>query len=139
MISKLLQSDLDEALSNLDITKRSLDNYKDRLEEATRKAEDRLSRIKELEGNAVQQEESFRKEVNAQKRLSELFGKQTKTARARVMDLEKAVEQEHERTSIELGQMRAALDSERAEHESALAKINQLEQDVERLEADVSA
>ena len=134
-----LRSELDEALSTVDISQRSLDTYKDRLEEANRKAEDRLAKIKELEGNAAQQEENFRKEVNAQRRLAELYGKQTQTARARVMDLEKVVEQEHERNSVELGQLQAALDTERAENDKSLHKIQELEREVERLEADVSA
>ena len=133
-----LQRELDEALSSVDITQRNSDNLKQRFDEISKKAEDALARVQDLQNKAVLQEENFRNEMHSQQRLAELFEQSTKSARARVADLERLLEQEHERESVEIGQARAAAETERAEKDAAITRVSQLEVHVERLEADLS-
>ena len=134
-----LNSDLEEALSNVDMLKRSNETLKERYEEIGKKAEDRLNKIKELQSNAVSQEENFRQEISSQKRLAELYQKAMSTSKARVAEVEKIMEQENQRINIELGQAHAEVETERNEREAAEKRISELEVEIERLESEISA
>lgn len=137
--SAALQRELDDALSSVDMTQRNFDNLKQRFDEVSKKAEDALIKVQDLQNKAVSQEESFRNEMHSQQRLAELFEQSTKSARARVAELERLLEEDHVHESAEIGRARAQAETERAEKESAESRVAQLEVQVERLEADLSA
>lgn len=134
-----LNSELEEALSNVEILKRSVDSLKERLEDVSKKAEDRLSKIRDLQSHSASQEEGFRQEIHAQKRLAEVLQKSVNTSKARVAEVEKIMDQETERMATEIGQAHAAMETERSEREAAEKRIAELEVEVERLEAEISA
>ena len=134
-----LNSELEEALSNVEILRRSADSLKERLEDVSKKAEDRLSKIRDLQSHSAGQEESFRQEIHSQKRLAEVLQKSVNTSKARVAEVEKIMDQETERMGTEIGQAHAAMETERSEREAAEKRIAELEVEVERLEAEISA
>lgn len=133
-----LQRELDDALTSVDSTKRNMDSLKTRFDEVSKKAQDALAKIQELQNQALQREESFGNEMNSQQRLAELFEKSAKSAKARVAELELLLEQEHDRESAEIGRSRAEAETERAEKEAAESRVAELEVQVERLEAELS-
>lgn len=134
-----LQHELEDALSSADMAKRSGENMKQRYEEVSKKAEDALQKIKDLQEKSITQEESFRAEMSSQQRLAQLWEQTAKQHRARVTLVEQLLEEEREKESIEIGQARAEAETERVEKEAAEAKVAELEVQVERLEADLSA
>lgn len=134
-----LNSELDEALSNVEMLKRSNDSLKERFEEVSKKAEDHLNKTKDLQSNAVNQEESFKQEIGSQKRLAELYEKAMNTSKARVTEVERIMEQENERINIELGHAHAEAETERGEKTEAENRVAELEVEVERLEAELAA
>ena len=134
-----LQRELEDALSSADMAKRNSETMKQRYEEVSRKAEDALQKIKTLQEKSIHQEEAFRAEMSSQQRLAQLWEEASKGARTRVAQLEQLLEEEREKESIEIGQARAEAETERVEREAAETKIAELEVQVERLEADLSA
>lgn len=122
----------------MDSTKHNIDNLKQRFEDVSKKAQDALAKVQDLQNQALQREESFSNEMNSQQRLAELFEQSTKSARARVAELEQLLEQEHERESVEVGRARAEAETERAERIAAESRVAELEIQVERLEAELS-
>lgn len=133
-----LQRELDDALTSVDSTTRNIDSLKTRFDEVSKKAQDALVKIQELQNQALQREESFGNEMNSQQRLAELFEKSAGSAKARVAELELLLEQEHERESAEIGRSRAEAETERAEREAAETRVAELEVQAERLEAELS-
>jgi nucleoprotein TPR len=134
-----LNSELEEAHSNADMLRRSVDSLKERYEDVSKKAEERLAKIKDLQSSAAAQEESFKQEINSQKRLAELYEKAMHTAKARVAEVEKIMEQELERFNVEIGHANSQVETERADKEEAEKRVAELEVEVERLEGELQA
>ncbi|TGZ78735.1 hypothetical protein EX30DRAFT_383470 [Ascodesmis nigricans] len=134
-----LQAEIEEAVSKENVTQKTLEGLRERFEEVTRKAEERLGKINQLQDSATQQEESFRQEINTQQRLAELYQRQHQTAKARISQLEKAADDEHRRHSAELGRLKAALQTNEAEIAKLVKEIQEKEVEVERLETELSA
>jgi len=134
-----LQREYEDALSTAEMAKRSVENIKQRYEEVSKKLEDALQKIKDLQEKSVTQEEAFRAEMSSQKRLAQLYEQNAKQHRDRVAQVEQILEEEREKESIGIGEARAEAETERVEKEAAEAKVAELEVQVERLEADLSA
>ncbi|KAL7276007.1 Protein mlp1 [Rhizina undulata] len=132
-----LQRELDDALSQVDRIQRSYDNLKQRFDEVSKKAKDTSAKVRDLQDKAVSQEEAFKNEMSSQQRLTQLYEQSAKTSKDRVLELERLREEEHENLSAEVGQIRAEMDTERAEREAAENRVTELELTVERLEADL--
>lgn len=134
-----LQLELDNTLSKVDMTQRNLEGLKQRYEDISKRAEDRLTQIKDLQSKLVSQEENFKNEMSSQVRLAQLFEQSSKSAKVRVAELEHQLDQEQQRESVEIGRLRAELETDRTEREAAEAKVAELEVQVERLEADLAS
>lgn len=134
-----LQGELDEAIQNHNLALKSLEDLRGRFEEATRKSEERLQKINQLQDSAGQQEESFRQEINAQKRLAELYERQVKTSKARIAELEKIMDQEHQRHSDELGKLKATLETTEKELARVEQDCQEKEVEIERIQGDLVA
>lgn len=134
-----LQAEVEEAVSKENLTQKTLEGLRERFEEVTRKAEERLGKINQLQDAATQQEESFRQEVNTQQRLAELYQRQHQTAKARISQLEKTVDDEHRRFSAELGRLKAAHQTAEAEIAKLVKDVQEKEVEVERLMGELSA
>jgi nucleoprotein TPR len=134
-----LNSELEEAIASVEMTKRSYESLKERYEEISQNSEDRLTKIKDLQSDQATREENFRKEIHSHQRLAELYQESMKSAKTRLSEVEAILEQERESDSVELGQTRAALETERAEKEAAEKRVSELEIDVERLEGELAS
>ena len=134
-----LQRELEDALSSAEMTKRSADTLRQRYGDVSKKAEEALQRIKDLQEKLVTQEEAFRAEMSSQQRLAQLWEESAKGARVRVAQLEQLLEEEREKECAEIGQAHAEAETERVEKEAAEAKVAELEVQVERLEEDLAA
>ena len=134
-----LNSELEAAHSKAEMLQRTVDTLKERYDDVSRKAEDRLAKINDLQGAAATQEEGFKTEINSQRRLAELYQKAMNTAKSRLAEVEKIMEQEIQRHNIDVGHANSLFETERADKEDALKRVAELEVQVERLEAEIAA
>ena len=133
-----LQRQFDEATSTIDAANRTETTLRRRLDELSQKADDSFNRTQQLQEDAVNKDESFRVELDAVNRLTELTRNSANTERQRQQDLFAQLESAKEDASEQLGRLGAELETEHREREGAEAKIAQLEVQVEQLQADLS-
>ena len=134
-----LQRQYDEATSAIDAANRTETSLRRRLEELSQKADDSFSRIQQMQEEAARREESFRIELDAANRLTELTRNAANTERQRQQDLSAQLEAAKDEASEQLGRLSAELETEHTEREAAEAKIAELEVLTEQLQADLSA
>ncbi|KAI9770465.1 MAG: hypothetical protein M1840_003351 [Geoglossum simile] len=129
----------EEAESSAESHKRIEESLRTRLQELTHKYDESIAKIQEYEDQAVNAEQSFRTELAATSRLADLWEESAKSAKERIKELETTVEELREGESEAIGRLRAEVDTERTEKESAEQRISDLEGQVERLESDIVA
>ncbi len=134
-----LQRQYDEATSAIDVANRTETTLRRRLEEISQKADDSFSRIQQMQEEAARREESFRVELDAANRLTELTRNSANTERQRQQDLSAQLEAAKDEASEQLGRLSAELETEHTEKEAAEAKTAELEVLTEQLQADLSA
>jgi len=134
-----LQRDFEEEHAKASMAERNNDVLKNRYEEVSRKLQEAQIKIKDLNDSTTVQEDSFRTEVAAAKRLAELWEKSTMSARTRVTQVEEMLENERASQSDSIGQVSAVCDALKEENTHANQKIEELEVQIERLEADLAS
>ena len=132
-----LQRQYDEAQSTLDAAKRIEANLRRRLDEVSQKADESFTRIQEMQEEAAHKDEAFRVELDAANRLIELTRNAANTERQRQQDLFAQLETSKEDASEQLGRLAAELESEHRDRQAADAKIAELEDQIEQLQADL--
>lgn len=133
-----LQRQLDEATSTIDAANRTETTLRRRLDEVNQKADDSFTRIQHLQEDAAKRDESFRIELDAANRLTELTRNSANTERQRQQDLSAQLKSAKADASEQLGRLGAELETEHMERQGADAKIVELEVQVEQLQADLS-
>ena len=121
-----------EALQRTEITLRS------HVEEVNQKAETYLSQIQNLKEDAAGQEESFRVQLDAANRLTELMQSSVQTEKRRQQELQDELEKSNAEASQEIGRINAEIETEHQDREAAERRIAELEVQVERLEGDLA-
>ena len=134
-----LQRQLDEATNTIEAANRAETTLRRRVDELSQKADDSFNLVQQLQEDAAKKDESFRIELDAANRLTELTRNSTNTERQRQQDLFAQLEAAKEDASEQLGRLSAELETEHRERENADAKIAELEVQVEQLQADLSA
>ncbi|KAF2089482.1 hypothetical protein K490DRAFT_37376 [Saccharata proteae CBS 121410] len=134
-----LQRKYDDANETIESLRRTETTLRSRLGEVNQKAEDAFVKIQQLQEAAVRTEESFRVELDSQKRLAELQKESATTARSRLQAVQESMEKIKEDAAEEIGTLQAEVETERREKDAAQARLSELESEVERLEADLAA
>ena len=134
-----LQRDLEESHSKAIMAERNVEVLKARYDEVSRKLSESQVKIKDLNDSAATQEDAFRAEVASARRLAELWEKSTMSARTRVTQIEQMLENERSSQSDEVGRIQSVSDALKEENAHANQKIEELEVQIERLEADLAS
>lgn len=134
-----LQRQYDDAQSTIESANRTETNLRRRLEEIVQKADDSFSRVQKMQEEFAKKDESYRIELDAANRLTELTRNSANTERQRWQDLSAELETAKENASEQLGRFGAELETEHRDREAADAKIGELEVQVEQLQANISA
>ena len=133
-----LQRQLADATHTIETLRRSETSQRLRLDELDQKMEQSLLRIQQLQDEATQSQESFRVELDAQRRLANLHQEAATTARSRLQEVQAQLNQINDNAALEVGQLQAEIDSERNQREDAEGRIAELESQVEGLQSQVS-
>ncbi len=133
-----LQSKNDEQVSTIHSLTLTESNLRKRLDEVIQKVDDSLSRIQQMQEDASKSDEAFKIELDAANRLAELMKNSSNTERERSIDLQEQMENLKEQASEQIGMLRAEVDTEHHERQTAEQRVVELEVQVERLEADLS-
>ncbi|MCJ1472192.1 hypothetical protein MMC13_000839 [Lambiella insularis] len=131
-----LQREFEQATTTAEALQRSENTLKTKLEEVNSKADDFLNQIQHLQDDASRAEENFRTELDTAKRLTTLLEKSVNTERGRQQELSAQLEKVKEDATEELGRINAELETEHEDKEAAERRVNELEVQIERLEAD---
>ena len=132
-----LQRQFDEATNTIDAANRTETTLRRRLDELSQKADDSFTRLQQLQTDAAKNDESFRVELDAASRLTELTRHSANTERKRQQDLFAQLESAKEDASEQIGRLGAELETEHREREGADAKVAELEVQIEQLQADL--
>lgn len=130
LISRL-QNDLSNTQSSLQILKKSNETLKTQFYQTSNQLNETLLKVEELQDAKVSNEEHFRVEMVAQKRLLEVWERSAKDAKKRVQEMEGNLStlRERETKEVEKWKLKATKETERA---NALAKqITLLEGQIE--------
>ena len=134
-----LQRQYDDAVSTIDSLNRTETIIRRRLDEVSQKADDSFARIQQLEEQGSKKDESFKVELDAAIRLTELTRKSASTERQRQQELFAQLESAKEDASEQIGRFGAEFETEHREREIADAKIAELEVQIEELQSDLTA
>lgn len=133
-----LQRENEEANTVIDSLRRSENSLKSRLDETEQRYEESLSKIHQLQEDAIQAAESFRNELDASSRLAELQGSAAKTAKERVHECQLALEKSKDDAAQEISRVRIEMQTETTDKLAAEQRIAELEQTLTQLESDDS-
>lgn len=134
-----LQRQLDDAHTEIDSLKRNEQQLRSTLEETQRKAEQTLLKVQQLENAAADATESFRRELEGQKRLVQMKDEHMATHLNRVKELEARLERVQDDSEREVRRVRQELEQEKSQHEDALQRINDLDRENSELRARVGS
>jgi nucleoprotein TPR len=133
-----LQRQIADANHTIEGLRRTESSQRLRLDELDQKMEQSLVRIQQLQDEATQNQESFRAELDGQRRLASLHQDAANTAKTRLQEVQAQLNQTNDNAALEVGQLQAEIDSERNQREEAEGRIEELESQVETLQSQVS-
>ncbi|CAK7238197.1 Protein mlp1 [Sporothrix eucalyptigena] len=133
-----LQRQNEEAQSTVDALTRSEKQLRTRLEDAQRKADEALAKVQQLQEAASRSEESFRAELESSARLVELKEQQTETHRNRLREVELRLEQVKDESADEVRRVRNEMEQLRQDLQQAEKMSQDLEAEVDRVQAMLS-
>lgn len=131
-----LQRENEEINTVIDSLRRSENSLKNRLDETEQRYEESLSKIHQLQEEAIQAAESFRNELDASSRLAELQGSAAQTAKERVHECQLALEKSKDDAAQEISRVRIEMQTETTDKLAAEQRIAELEQTISQLESD---
>lgn len=126
-----LQTDLSLVQSQHHTLEQSHERLKERYNETTRKLDDTLIRVKDLQDSQTATEEGFRVEMASQKRLVELWERSANEAKDRVQDLESQAENERLQSIEEVSHWRNEAEKEKAKSAKLERQLSNLEAQLE--------
>lgn len=133
-----LQRQSEDASNAIDTLNRTETALRRRLDEVNQKADDAFQKIQQMQEEVAKRDESFRIELDAAKRLTELTQKSADRERDSRADLVSLLESAKEEASDQIGRLTAELDTEHGEREAADAKIAELEVQIEHLQTEMA-
>ncbi|KAF5102441.1 hypothetical protein D0Z00_000368 [Geotrichum galactomycetum] len=122
-----LQNDLAALQISFHSLESSNDRLKDRFAETTQKLNDALNKIKQLQDEKATNEEAFLNDMDAQRKLAEVWEKAATDLKTRVQELEEALDNERTRTIEEVGYYEEEAEREKAKAEKLENKLANLE------------
>jgi nucleoprotein TPR len=128
----------DDLSSNIESLTRSEQQLRKRLDDAQKKADEALTTVQQLQESAARAEEGFKQELESSKRLVELKDEQTKTHKKRLQEVEIRLEQVKDDAVEEVRSVRQALEKEKEEHAETGRHSQELQTEVDRLQAIMS-
>ncbi|EWC44787.1 hypothetical protein DRE_06425 [Drechslerella stenobrocha 248] len=132
-----LERGLEEAQSKAHMAEQKAISLTKRYEEVCHKVEEYQHRIKSLSEDLASREDDFRTEISNAKRLAELWENSTKSAKERIRQLENLRDQQQTQSAEDIGRVQALNEALREEQGVLHKKIEELEVQIERLEADL--
>ncbi|KAK9428742.1 hypothetical protein V1505DRAFT_332078 [Lipomyces doorenjongii] len=130
-----LQSELDSALADVSSFTKTKDTLTDRVSTLSKSLEAALQKVKTLQDSSATSEENFKKEMAAQQRLAALWERSTTEARARISELEEALDAERGKEAQQAASWQAIAEKERDRADEAETKLASLETELEDLHA----
>ena len=126
-----LQNDLAALQISFHSLESSNDRLKDRFAETTQKLDDALNKIKQLQDEKATNEEAFLNDMDAQRKLAEVWEKAATDLKLRVQELEEALDNERTRAIEEVGYYEEEAEREKAKAEKLEKKLSDLETHLE--------
>ncbi|KAK9321749.1 hypothetical protein V1517DRAFT_161677 [Lipomyces orientalis] len=130
-----LQSELDSALADVSALTKTKDSLTDRVGALAKGLEDALQKVKTVQDSSAAAEENFKKEMASQQRLAALWERSTTEARARISELEEALETERGKEAQHAASWQAIAEKESDRADEAETKLAALETQLEELHA----
>ncbi|KAK9486170.1 hypothetical protein V1527DRAFT_464659 [Lipomyces starkeyi] len=130
-----LQSELDSALADVSTLTKTKDTLTDRVSALSKSLEATLQKVKTLQDSGATSEENFKKEMATQQRLAALWERSTTEARARISELEEALDTERGKETQQAASWQAIAEKERDRADEAETKLASLETELEDLHA----
>lgn len=131
-----LQRENEEASSIIDSLRRSENSLKSRLDETEHRYEESLTKIQQIQEEAIQTSESFRNELETANRLAQLQGSAAQTAKERVHECQLALEKAKDDAAQEISRVRIEMSTETTDKVAAERRIAELEQTISQLQSD---
>lgn len=125
----------EEQRSTIESLTRGEQQLRSRLKDAQDKVEAGLTKIQQLQEAAARTEESFRQELEATNRLAELQVQQAETSKQRLKDVEARFEKVQDDFESQRRRIEKQLEDEKAQHQKAFDRVQELEQENSRLQA----
>jgi nucleoprotein TPR len=122
-----LQNDLAALQISFHSLESSNDRLKDRFAETTQKLNDALNKIKQLQDEKATNEEAFLNDMDALRKLAEVWEKAATDLKTRVQELEEALDNERTRAIEEVGYYEEEAEREKAKAEKLEKKLANLE------------
>lgn len=126
-----VQSDLDRLQAEHSALVKSNEDLKDRFGEVSRKYDQSLAKVRDLQNAHDGAEESFRKEMAAQQRLAELWERSAKDAKKRVEDLENVLSTERSKKSGDVAKWKAEAERERARADKLQKQLSAIDSELQ--------
>ncbi|KAL8980822.1 MAG: hypothetical protein Q9205_004202 [Flavoplaca limonia] len=133
-----LQRQTEEFANALDAARRTEQMLRNRVDELGQKLEEYLTRIQQVSDEAAQAEETYRKNAESSRRLIELTRNSANTDQARLAELRDELEATKENAQEQLGKLVAEIDTESKGREVAESKIEELNEHVNKLQAELT-
>jgi len=134
-----LQRQYDDAQNTIDSAHRTETNLRRRLDEIIHTADESFSKVQRMQEELAKKDETYKIELDAANRLTELIRNSANTERQRRQDLAAELETAKEKASVQVGRLGAELETEHRDKEAADARIGELEVQLEQLQANLSA
>ncbi|KIL93629.1 myosin-like protein [Fusarium avenaceum] len=129
-----LQRQNEDIQSQMDTMKRTEQQLRDRLTAMQARADEALVKVQNQEGSYASTIESYKHELESQKRLAEMSDSLGKKHQERVRDLEAEKERLRDNYENELRRVRSELEQERENNVQMEEKINQLQAEIDELQ-----
>ena len=130
-----LQRESEDARSQVDALKRTEQQLRERLEAMQAKADDALVKLQKQEGAFATTVESYKQELEDQRRLVDMSDQLSKKHQERVRELEAEKERLKDNYENEIRRVRTELEQERQTTTQMEEKIQQLESELDELHA----
>ncbi|QSL65789.1 hypothetical protein MERGE_000067 [Pneumocystis wakefieldiae] len=128
---------LENTVSASTIHENNANSSKKNLEKMSGKLEETLFKLKECQDKIVEQEESFRNEMDIQHRLSELLEQNLKNSKQRIVELEEHLDEDSTKEGQEAFKWMNIAEKEKNRADSMELQLEELETKVEKLQVEL--
>ncbi|KAG5440302.1 hypothetical protein PCANB_001872 [Pneumocystis canis] len=133
-----LHLELENTISASTIHEKSANASKSQLEKVSNKLEETLLKLKEYQDKIIEQEESFRNEMDIQHRLTELLEQNSKNFKQRIAELEEQLDQDCTKEGQEALKWMNLAEKEKSRADITQLQLEGLELQMEKLQAELA-